>query len=88
MPENNEKILKYSIISPLWLSMSEAAKLGGVQTKTVRRAIKSNAVKFKVKNNRYLIDLTSLITYLHTKTKLKNKFNQSGLGQYVEKWKK
>lgn len=88
MSENNEKFLNYSVISPLWLSMSEAAKLGGVQTKTVRRAIKSNSVKFKVKNNRYLIDLASLIVYLHIKTKLKNKFNQLGLGQYVEKWKK
>lgn len=75
------------IINPLWLSVSEAAKLGGVKTKTIRRAIKYNHVKYKILGNRYLIDFTSAINYLHTKTKLRNKFYQFGLGQYVDKWK-
>lgn len=75
------------ISSPIWLSVSEAAKLGGVQAKTVRRAIQFNHVKYKVAGNRYLIDFPTLIAYLHTKTKLKNKLNQFGLGQYVDKWK-
>jgi len=80
-PTNNQ-------ISPqLWLSVSEAAKIGGVQNKTVRRAIQYNKVKYKVMGNRYLVDFSALIAYLHTKTKLKNKFNQFGLGQYVDKWK-
>ncbi|MDP2709141.1 MAG: hypothetical protein Q8O93_03785 [bacterium] len=77
----------YEIKSPLWLSVSEAAKLGGVQTKTIRRAIQFNNVKYKIISNRYSIDLLSLIAFLHTKTKLKNKFHQLGLGQYVDKWK-
>ena len=72
---------------PVWLSVSEAAKLGGVQNKTIRRAIQFNNVKYKIISNRYLIDLLSLIAFLHTKTKLKNKLNQFGLGQYVDKWK-
>lgn len=80
---NNNNDIK----SPVWLSVSEAAKIGGVQTKTVRRAIQYNNVKYKIIGNRYLIDFTSLIAYLHTKTKLKNKLNQFGLGQYVDKWK-
>lgn len=80
---NNQEQIK----SIIWLSVSEAAKIGGVQNKTVRRAIQFNNVKYKIIGNRYLIDLDSLIAYLHTKTKLKNKFNQFGLGQYVEKWK-
>ena len=75
------------IISPIWLSVSEAAKIGGVQTKTIRRAIQYNKVKYKIISNRYLIDFPTLIAYLHTKTKLKNKLNQFGLGQYVDKWK-
>lgn len=73
--------------STVWLSVSEAAKIGGVQNKTVRRAIQFNHVKYKIIGNRYLVDFSSLVAYLHTKTKLKNKFNQFGLGQYVEKWK-
>lgn len=75
------------VIKPIWVSVSEAAKLGGVQTKTIRRAIQFNYVKYKIIGNRYLIDFPTLITYLHTKTKLKNKLKQFGLGQYVDKWK-
>jgi len=77
---NNE--VKY----PVWLSVSEAAKIGGVQSKTIRRAIQDNQVKYKIVGNRYLIDFSTLLNYLRAKTKLKNKLNQFGLGQYVEKW--
>jgi hypothetical protein len=85
MPE--EQIINNDIKSPIWLSVSESAKIGGVQAKTVRRAIQSNYVKYKIIGNRYLIDFPSLIAYLHTKKKLKNKLNQFGVGQYVDKWK-
>lgn len=83
----SEEIINNEIKSPIWLSVSEAAKIGGVQAKTIRRAIQFNHVKYKIIKNRYLVDLSTLIDYLHTKTKLTNKLNQSGLGQYVEKWK-
>ncbi len=79
-------LLNKPIINPIWLSVSEAAKLGGVQTKTVRRAIQSKVIKYKIVRNRYLIDFKSLIVYLHTKTKIKNKLNQFGVGQYIDKW--
>ncbi|MDD5290717.1 MAG: excisionase family DNA-binding protein [Patescibacteria group bacterium] len=90
---NNQKneylpLLIKTIKNPLWLSVSEAAKLGGVQTKTIRRAIKSNHLRYKVVGNRYLINLESLIAFSYTKRKLKNKLNQYGLGQYIEKWGK
>jgi len=74
------------INNPLWVSVSEAAKLGGVQTKTIRRAIKSNNIRYKIIGNRYLVDLSSLIFFLHATTKLKNKLNEFGLGQYVKEW--
>jgi len=70
----------------IWLSVSEAAKVGGVQTKTIRRAIKKE-LKFKVKGNRYFINLTSLIIYLHRNTKLQNKLKEHGIGQYIKEWK-
>ena len=79
--------LNNEIKTPIWLSVSEAANIGGVQTKTIRRAIQYNNVKYKIIGNRYSIDLSSLINFLQTKTKLKNKLNQFGLGQYVDKWK-
>lgn len=71
----------------LWFSVSESAKLGGVQTKTIRRAIQANDVKYKIKGNRYFINFASLIKYMQSKTKLKNKFNDYGIGQYVDTWK-
>lgn len=74
-------------LTPLWLSVSEAAKIGGVQSKTIRRAIEATAVDFKTKGNRYLIKFTSLVAYLLGSTKLRNKFTKNGLGQYVDKWK-
>lgn len=77
---------KREINAPLWLSVSEAAKLGGVQNKTIRRAIQSKAVKFKIIGNRYQVDLESLIVYLHSNKKLKNKLLNNGLGQYVDNY--
>lgn len=87
---NNPSIhsLNEKHVMPVWLSVSEAAKLGGVQDKTIRRAIQFNYIKYKIVKNRYLIEFPTLITYLHTKTKLKNKLNQFGIGQYVDKWKR
>lgn len=91
MTDNNSKndiLLDNDVSNPLWLSVSESAKLGGIQTKTIRRAIQANTIEYKVKGNRYFINFTSLVKYLYTKTKLKNKLKNHGIGQYVDKWKK
>jgi len=80
-------ILTEDIANPIWLSISEGAKIGGVQTKTIRRAIKDKKIKYKVINNRYILELASLIIYLHTTQKLKNKLIESGIGQYIDKWR-
>jgi len=65
----------------------EAAKIAGVNNKTIRRAVLAKKIRYKVAGNRYLIDLASLIKYIISKKKLVNKFMLYGLGQYVEKWK-
>lgn len=81
---------------PIWLSVSEAAKLGGVQTKTIRRALKLESggenklaaeLKFKIVKNRYQIEFGSLLIFLYSNKKLQNKLQENGLGQYVELWK-
>ncbi|MDO8260806.1 MAG: helix-turn-helix domain-containing protein [Candidatus Magasanikbacteria bacterium] len=72
----------------LWLSVSETAKMGGVTAKTIRRAIQEKKIRYSVNGNRYKIDFMSVVNYLYSNTKLKNKFNQFGVGQYVEEWKK
>ncbi|MFA5131193.1 MAG: hypothetical protein WC467_02100 [Patescibacteria group bacterium] len=77
------KAVKY----PIWVSVSEAASLGGVQGKTIRRAIKSDPnLHYKIVKNRYQIELGSLLLFFHKNTKLKNKLNEFGLGQYVSEW--
>lgn len=72
----------------IWLSVSESAKMGGMDAKTIRRAIKSKKIKYKVCGNRYALRLSSLIEFAHDNVRLRNKFYHSGLGQYVEKFKK
>jgi len=87
--ENHDSpLLLKKIKNPLWMSVSEAAKVGGVQTKTIRRAIKSSQISYKVIGNRYLVNLDSLVHFLYTKTKLKNKLKEFGIGQYIKEWER
>lgn len=72
----------------IWLSVSETAKLAGLDTKTIRRAIKDKRIKYKVIGNRYAIRLSSLIEFAHSSKKIRNKFYSHGLGQYVDTFKK
>jgi len=83
----NVDILNKKVINPLWLTISEAAKLGGIQTKTIRRGIQIKKIKYKIIGNRYYVDFASIIIYLYSKTKLKNKLKQFGIGQYIDKWR-
>ncbi len=85
--ENLPVFPSYEVKYPIWVSVSEAAGLGGVQGKTIRRAIKSDPnLRYRIVKNRYHIELGSLLSYLHKNTKLKNKLKESGLGQYVSEW--
>ena len=85
---NKKTPLEIEVDLPIWLSVSEAAKIGGVTNKTIRRAIAAQNIKYKVARNRYSLDFASVIKFLHSKTKLKNKLNQKGIGQYIIKWRK
>ena len=86
--EIEEVILKNPIANPIWLSVSEAAKISGVNTKTIRRAIQSGKIKYIINKDRYQVGLKSLILYLNTNTKLKNKLMFNGIGQYIKGWRK
>ena len=69
------------------VSVSEAARLFGVTTKTIRRAIKEEQVKYIVVQNRYKINFESLLEWSQKRTTTKNKLSQAGIGQYVDKWR-
>ncbi len=69
------------------VSISEAARLFGVNSQTIRRAIKSQEITYVVVSNRYKINFASLVRWSQSKTTLKHKSETNGIGQYVSKWK-
>lgn len=74
--------------TPIWMSVSESAKIAGIGAKTIRRAIKkAGLLRYKIVKNRYQIELGSLLKFVMSKVKLRNKFEQSGIGQYFQSQK-
>ncbi len=73
--------------SSIRLSVSEAAKFFGISPRTVRRAITDKEVEFIVVQNRYKIDLASLLDWADKTVTVKHKLAKDGIGQFVEKWK-
>lgn len=69
------------------VSISEAARLFGVSTQTIRRAIKNGEITYVVVAGRYKINFESLVKWSQEKTTVKNKMNQRGIGQFVDRWK-
>lgn len=69
------------------VSISEAARLFGVNPQTIRRALKDQEINYVVVAGRYKLNFESLVKWSQRKTTVRNKSNQSGIGQYVDKWK-
>ncbi len=69
------------------VSVSEAAKLFGISTRTVRRAIADGEVAYVVVRGRYKLNFESLVRWSQTRTSVRNKLASSGIGQFVEQWK-
>lgn len=69
------------------VSVSEAARLFGVNPRTVRRAIASGDVRYIVARGRYYILFESLLRWSQRQTTIRNKRDSHGIGQWVEQWK-
>lgn len=69
------------------VSVSEAARLFGVSTKTIRQALRNMEIKYIVAKGRYKINFASLITWSQQSTRRYNQLQHSGIGQYVNQWK-
>lgn len=69
------------------LSVSEAAKMFGISQRTVRRAIQASEITYVVVQGRYKINFESLLRWSQRTTTVKNKRDNQGIGQYVDKWK-
>jgi len=73
--------------SPIRISVSEASRLFGLSTKTVRQAIKLGQVTYVVVRSRYKLNFESVLAWSQASTRRRNLSDRSGLGQYVDKWK-
>lgn len=69
------------------LSVSEAAKLFGVNPQTIRRALASQEITYAVVAGRYKINFESLVKWSQRHTTIKNKLAERGIGQYVVRWR-
>jgi len=69
------------------ISVSEASRLFGISTRTVRRAIAEGDVTYVVVRGRYKINFESLVRWSQTRPTVKNKLAKEGIGQFVDQWK-
>ena len=75
----NENIIRVSV--------SEAARLFGVSSKTIRQALGEEKLKYIVVKGRYKINFSSLIEWSRQSTRRSNQLDSQGIGQYIDKWK-
>jgi excisionase family DNA binding protein len=69
------------------LSVSEAARMFGVSTRTIRRAIAANEINYIVVHGRYKIQFESLLRWSQSSTTVRKKRDTAGIGQFVGKWR-
>lgn len=69
------------------VSISEAARLFGVNAQTIRRAITAQEVTYIIVAGRYKLNFESLVKWSQKHTTLKNKLESKGIGQFVGHWK-
>jgi len=69
------------------VSISEASRLFGVSTRTVRRAIADGEITYVVVRGRYKVNFESLVRWSQARPTVKNKLSRDGIGQFVDRWK-
>ena len=75
----NDKIVRVTV--------SEAARLFGVNPRTIRRAITSGELRYVVVQDRYKIHFGSLVSWSQRKATVQHKRDSRGIGQWVDAWK-
>jgi len=69
------------------VSISEASRLFGVSTRTVRRAVAVGEITYVVVRGRYKLSFESLVRWSQARPTVKNKLSREGIGQFVDRWK-
>jgi len=75
------------INTPIRVSVSEASRLFGISTKTVRDAIKTQDIKYIVVKGRYKINFESLVEWSQSTPMRLIKRDSQGIGRYVNQWR-
>ena len=70
----------------LRVSVSEAARLFGVDPKTIRRALQQQKLRYIVVRNRYKILFSSLVTWYQLSPTTQRHRDERGIGQWVTQW--
>jgi excisionase family DNA binding protein len=74
-------------MSIIRVSVSEASRLFGVSTRTVRRAIADGEITYVVVRGRYKLNFESLVKWSQKRPHVRNKLEREGIGQFVGQWK-
>lgn len=87
MTEEQQNLAPKQQAGIIRVSISDAARLFGVNAQTIRRAVANKEVTYVVVAGRYKINFESLVKWSQQKTTVKRKTDSFGIGQYVDKWK-
>lgn len=69
------------------VSIQEAARLFGVNPRTIRRAIQRQELRYIIVRNRYKISFASLVSWSQANVTVQHKRDRVGIGQWVQQWK-
>ncbi|MEK7115803.1 MAG: helix-turn-helix domain-containing protein [Patescibacteria group bacterium] len=69
------------------VTISEAARLFGVNPRTIRRAIASGELRYIIVCGRYKLHFGSLVSWSQRAVTVRHKRDARGIGQWVEQWK-
>lgn len=69
------------------VSVSEAARLFGVNPRTIRRALTQGEIRYIVVRGRYALLFESLVHWSQRHITVRHKRDAHGIGQWVEQWK-
>ena len=69
------------------ISISETARLFGLNSQTIRRAIKTGELPAIVVQGRYKVDFETALKWSQIHSTTKNKLSSRGIGQFVNEWR-
>jgi len=73
--------------TPVRVSISEASRLFGISEKSIRRAIRSEELRYIIVRNRYKLSFPSLVSWSQKSKSFQKKTETEGSGQWIDRWK-